>query len=344
MNKKILIILLIVIVLELTLFNVNSYRVLNSNSKKEYSKEDFEYVYTEEEDEVYIKIDNINTEIKTIHIELDTEEAVDYQVLYTDATSSSLKELPRKKYIDTCEKSKYIPCYLSGESKLIGIKVFSDTVDFEKIIINEKIPFEFNFTRVITLFGITIFIYLLKTHECYKLPYSIKNFEQELSLIFVVCVFILITCLINQYSTNVEEIKDFYSVDFVDALSKGQVHLGEKPSKKLMDLENPYDGGERIRAGLKRGSDYLWDVAYFEGKYYVYFGIFPAILMLPYHLITGNYIGTPMAVLIFSILTAISFKVLIENIFKRYFSEVPFKFMIFVWKPEFMGKWNTKVL
>ena len=133
MNKKILIILLIVIVLELTLFNVNSYRVLNSNSKKEYSKEDFEYVYTEEEDEVYIKIDNINTEIKTIHIELDTEEAVDYQVLYTDATSSSLKELPRKKYIDTCEKSKYIPCYLSGESKLIGIKVFSDTVDFEKI-------------------------------------------------------------------------------------------------------------------------------------------------------------------------------------------------------------------
>lgn len=328
MKKKLFVILLIVVILEITLFNVNSYRVLNSNSKKEYAKEDFDYVYTEE-NEIYIEIDNINTEIKTIHIELDTEEAVDYQVLYTDETSSGLKELPKKKYLTNNERSKYIPCYLSGESKSIGIKVFSDLADFEKVTINEKIPFEFNFTRVIVLYGILIFIYLLKTQECYKIPYSIKNFEQELSLIFVLCIFVLITCLINQYSTNVNEIKDFYSVDFVDALSKGQVHLEEKPSEKLMSLKNPYDGGERVREGLVRGKDYLWDVAYFQGKYYVYFGILPAILMLPYHLITGNFIGTPLAVLIFSILTAISFKVLIKNIFRRYFNEVPFKFMIF---------------
>lgn len=328
MKKNLFIILLIVVILELTLFNINSYRVLNNNSKKEYAKEDLEYVYTDE-DEIYIKIDNINTEIKTLHIELNTLEEVDYQVLYTDATSSGLKELPSKKYVDSYERSKYIPCYLSGESKLIGIKVFSGEADFEKVIINEKIPFEFSFIRVIVLYGIIVFIYLLKTQECYKISYSIKNFEQELSLIFIVCLFVLITCLINQYSINVEEMQDFYSVDFVDALSKGQVHLEEKPSEELMALKNPYDGGERVRAGLKRGSDYLWDVVYFEGKYYVYFGILPAILMLPYHLITGNYMSTPFAVLIFSILTAISFKVLIKNIFKRYFNEVPFKFMIF---------------
>lgn len=329
MKKKLLIILLIVVMLELTLFNINSYRVLSSNSKLEYAKDDFKNVYTDEEDEIYIEIDNINTEIKTIHLELNTLKNVDYQVFYTDATSSSLKDLPKKKYIGTSEKSKYIPCYLSGESKLIGIKVFSELAEVEKVTINEKIPFEFNLARVIVLFGIITFVYLLKTLECYKIPYSIKNFEQELTLIFVLCVFVLITCLINQYSINPKEIEDFYSVDFVHALSKGQVHLEREPSDKFKSLENPYDGGERTRAGLKRGSDYLWDVAYFEGKYYVYFGILPAILMLPYHLITGNYIGTPAVVLIFSLLTAISFKSLIKHIFKRYFSEVPFKFMVF---------------
>ena len=209
MKKKLLIILLIVVMLELTLFNVNSYRVLSSNSKIEYAKENLEAINTAE-DEIYIEIDNINTEVKTIHLELNTLENVDYQVFYTDATSSKLKDLPKKKYIMTSEKSQYIPCYLSGESKIIGIKVFSELAEVEKVTINEKIPFEFNLARVIVLFGIITFVYLLKTLECYKIPYSIKNFEQELTLIFVLCVFVLITCLINQYSINQYEIEYFY--------------------------------------------------------------------------------------------------------------------------------------
>ena len=102
MKKKLLIILLIVVMLELTLFNVNSYRVLSSNSKIEYAKENLEAINTAE-DEIYIEIDNINTEVKTIHLELNTLENVDYQVFYTDATSSKLKDLPKKKYIMTSE-------------------------------------------------------------------------------------------------------------------------------------------------------------------------------------------------------------------------------------------------
>lgn len=87
--------------------------------------------------------------------------------------------------------------------------------------------------------------------------------------------------------------------------------------------------GERDREGLVRGQDYKWDVAYYNGNYYVYFGILPALLMLPYHLITGKYITTPMMVLVFSVLTAISLKALIKNVFNRFFKELPFKFLVF---------------
>ena len=67
MKKSLFIILLVVLILEITLFNVNSYRVLNNDSKIEYTKEELEYFETNPE-ETYIEIKNINTEIKTIHI------------------------------------------------------------------------------------------------------------------------------------------------------------------------------------------------------------------------------------------------------------------------------------
>lgn len=325
---QLFIILLIVLILEITLFNINSYRVLSDSLKKEYTQDDFEYVETLD-GSTYIEIENIDTEIKTVKLELDTFESVDYEVLYTDTTSSNFKELPSKKYINDYENSKYIPTYFSGESKSIGIKVFSDFINIEKVTINAKIPFNFNIVRIIVVYGIISFIYFLKTQEIFKISYSRKNIFQAITLLFVLFVFILIIYFISEYSRNPSEEYDFYSKDFVHALSKGQVHLETEPGKKLMELDNPYDDGERVQKGLTRGNDFLWDVAYYEGKYYVYFGILPAILMLPYHLITGEYVSTALAVLIFSIITAISLKELIENVFNRFFKEVPFKFMVF---------------
>ena len=132
--KKHFFILLIVLILETTLFNINSYRIFNDSSKKEYTQNDFEYIETEE-NITYIEIKNIDTEVKTVKLELDTMESIDYEVLYTDATSSNFRELPIKRYIDDYENSKYIATYLSGESESIGIKVYSNLVNIEKVII-----------------------------------------------------------------------------------------------------------------------------------------------------------------------------------------------------------------
>ena len=108
--KKHFFILLIVLILETTLFNINSYRIFNDSSKKEYTQNDFEYIETEE-NITYIEIKNIDTEVKTVKLELDTMESIDYEILYTDATSSNFRELPIKRYIDDYENSKYIAIY-----------------------------------------------------------------------------------------------------------------------------------------------------------------------------------------------------------------------------------------
>jgi hypothetical protein len=330
MKKKLFIILLIVIILELTLFNINSYRVLNNNSKKEFTEEDF--IYSEDDEyRTYIEIDNINTEVKTVHIELDIEYNVKYRVLYADETSSNLKGMPQKEYVIENENSKYIPCYLSGESSKIAIEIQDENVKIEKVTINEKIPFHFNLARVIIVYGIIAFIYLLKTREIFKIPYSENNFKQEIILNAILCVFLIIICFLSNYSRDQVNIYyDFYSRDFVLALSKGQVHLEEVPNEDLVNLDNPYDFGQRTANGLLKDRDYIWDAVYYNGNYYVYFGILPAlVLMLPYYKITGNLMTTQTAVMIFSIFAVICLLEILRNIFKRFFKKVPFKYMVF---------------
>ena len=110
--KNIIIIFIIVLILELIVFNINSYRVLNSKNARVFKKDSFEYLDDLEIGE-YIKINDINEEIKTIHVEFKNADCIDYVVSYTDETTSILQDLPSKTYIENLPRSKYIATYLS---------------------------------------------------------------------------------------------------------------------------------------------------------------------------------------------------------------------------------------
>lgn len=69
-----------------------------------------------------------------------------------------------------------------------------------------------------------------------------------------------------------------------DALLKGQLHLDLPVSPELAEMENPYD--YRTRHAL--GVECYWDHAYYDGRYYMYFGVVPALLLFaPFKLLTG---------------------------------------------------------
>ena len=55
------------------------------------------------------------------------------------------------------------------------------------------------------------------------------------------------------------------------ALLQGHFYLDDVPSAALQAMDNPYDTAARDSAGVP----YLWDHAYYQGKYYVYFGVLP---------------------------------------------------------------------
>ena len=92
-----------------------------------------------------------------------------------------------------------------------------------------------------------------------------------------------------------------------------------QPSKGLIALTNPYDPETRGNVY------YLWDRAYYNGKYYCYYGIAPVLLvMFPVYLITGmkytasllliEEIGTLFSILTFSLVILELVRILFKKI------------------------------
>lgn len=89
------------------------------------------------------------------------------------------------------------------------------------------------------------------------------------------------------------EQRDYYNL-LLDGWLDGQLHLKVEVPAALRALDNPYDPAVRP-PGLG-----LHDASYYQGKYYLYFGVAPMVtLMLPYRLLTGTDLPLPVAVLVF---------------------------------------------
>lgn len=111
----------------------------------------------------------------------------------------------------------------------------------------------------------------------------------------------------NQYELMAEAILDGH-IDF---------DYGDEDS--LSQLENPYDPVARKEAGVK----YHWDHAYYNGHYYMYFGIVPVFLVfLPYRILTGTALTTYHATQIFVAFSVVGIFVLFDLLSKLFFKNL----------------------
>lgn len=114
-------------------------------------------------------------------------------------------------------------------------------------------------------------------------------------------------------------------VHLARALAEGETAVGLEVSKELLAMDNPYDAAARSIRGVRFALDY----AYYEGHYYVYFGIVPCLLLyLPYHLLTGLDLPNWCAVAFFAILLAFAIACLLYALCRRYFPSVTRKLFL----------------
>ena len=107
-----------------------------------------------------------------------------------------------------------------------------------------------------------------------------------------------------------------------DAFLNGQLYLdyGDM-DPRLLAMSNPYDTKARRELGVR----YHWDHAFYNGHYYMYFGVVPVFLLfIPYKLITGVSLTTYHATQIFAGLSMIGLFAFFRLLSKRFFQKLSF--------------------
>lgn len=148
---------------------------------------------------------------------------------------------------------------------------------------NLPIPIDISKRRLALLFAGLLLLYTLRPKSgLYNRSYSSKPFLACLCLVYSVCAVAIVA---THYGyINPDDMNYRQYIELAEALANGHLFIDAEPSAALMAMDNPYDTNARAAACI----EYLWDYAYFNGHYYVYFGILPALLyQLPFYLLTG---------------------------------------------------------
>jgi hypothetical protein len=110
----------------------------------------------------------------------------------------------------------------------------------------------------------------------------------------------------------------YYYNHLANAFRAGQLHLLIEPRKELLALPDPYDP-------VANAPYRLHDAVLFKGKYYLYYGPVPALLVyIPFRVITGLNFTDPLAVALFSTAGLVFAFLLVHYLARRFLPETPF--------------------
>jgi tetratricopeptide (TPR) repeat protein len=109
---------------------------------------------------------------------------------------------------------------------------------------------------------------------------------------------------------------DHYYNLLVQGFRSGQLSLKKEVPPGFAQLPDPYDRTANARYGLL-------DLSYYKGKFYLYFGVTPALaLFWPYVALTGHYLSQKDATVMCCIIGFLASAGLLCAVWRRYFYEV----------------------
>ncbi len=349
MIRKICVFFCVALVLEIFVFNYKFFATMFNEeivvSQSDYvlndgllkSDENGDIVTVLSKGEKSLEILNLNIEIDNIYLDIENVEntklKTNYIISATDEANKLYYNLPARDIVYSVDKTKYITMNLLGKTEKLKI-IFNtqNNQDFKinEIRLNVHYPMFFSVLRFAAVFFIILIGYLIRPKSLYyRYTMDLRNSINQRRIIygFVLLNIIVLYCITSwnpilkdppwlqyeQYSKLTES--------FID----GKAYLSYEPDEKLKNMDNPYDANYRNKLKKEEGLTALWDTAYYNGKYYVYFGVAPVITMyLPYKLITGEDFSIWAGVFICSAILVLASLGLISQIIKRYFKNVPF--------------------
>ena len=277
-----------------------------------------------------LTIENINQKVNNIKLDITANgvDALPIKISVIDEGNSNLSSFPEREIVGEVKSSKFIRLNLAGKAKTIKVELKNTkdrVVNVNSIGLNEKVPMTFSFSRLIFVWLILSLVYLIRPSSFIYGEEFDKKKRKRAFITFLLINILIILVLVNINPAfkkpSWQHHKQYHSL--AESLAKGQFHIDAEVNEKLLNMENPYDYAKRAK---EVGSGkFLWDHSYFEGKYYVYFGIVPCLLYyLPYYILTGVHMPTYIVIFINASLSVLGIMLLLREILKKKYPDTPY--------------------
>lgn len=317
--KIVLISILIALCIEIFICNYGFFRTLmigDLNIEPEYTVEDNVVIIPK----IDSRVTSINFEYKKSLID-----KVTYLPYYTYAGSSGQIEMNPK--IILKNDKQYINFDTHTICKSITVERITESdLELTKIVLNHP-NININLIRILLVFIVTAFIIKSKQEGVLGKKYdsNSKSIDKVFLLnLSVFCSMIAVYTIcqfgVNDLFIKPEDIDKSNSIFMqTEAIVHGQIKLLEEPSEELKNMDNPYDYIKRDDEGIP----YLYDVAYYNGNYYNYFGIAPVLTsILPFRLMTAGYLQCYIFNMLYLCIAIFALYFLYRKLIKRYVENI----------------------
>lgn len=338
---------LIALFLELTLFQYSSYMSVFSQPDRNCPVEIYAGGVRNEDGTVTVtgtlelevtgidrKVDTLKLSFTRTNAQGVEEEPVTAVSIYAlDEANGDYFVLPDRQILNSVSKSQYMKLHLSGKCKGLVIAFAAypgDRIRLDDLVINPRIPASFSWLRFVLLTLTFWFLLFAAARDKYDTvlwdPDSRVQKRITFFVILLQTALFIWTVFLNPAFREVQWEHHSQYHELAVALSKGQTYLEEMPPAVLQTMENPYDFVMRNKVLEAVGESCKWDTAYYNGKYYVYFGIVPALIFyLPWYLITGTQFPTWLGIFVTGIVFILAVFRLASLLVRKYFPKgVPY--------------------
>ncbi|MBO5897280.1 MAG: hypothetical protein J6Q83_08265 [Clostridia bacterium] len=331
---------------ELSVFNVNYYSTKNYTPENitgkaiECPQADGTLMFPTGE---AIDLLEINKETKNVQFTLGDDAPLSTKVTIhiTDDANKYLLKTPQRTIYSKIKSSQSINLHTAGISETLSIQFDGKEtyIPVKDISINVPRDFDFSFTRVAVLIGLIMLLYIFRPSSPIY-GYTLDKAKDILPALTVGFVALQVLVIITTSTMN----PAFWGISYSDgeyvvhslstahhnqydelaqAILQGKTYIDNNDvPQSLKEMENPYDRVARYYNEHATGDKYGWDVAFFNGHYYVYFGIVPLLLMyLPCRLLFEAPFPSALGIVIFAILFSIAVFKLLGLICEKYFKK-----------------------
>ena len=314
------------------------YTVSGNMEQRDYNI--YEIMSTDEE--LYIDVDINDTAIENVYVdlwpknEIFNADRLRMHFRVCDQGNPTGYSMPQIDYNRVVWQTMYTPLDLSGKCNSFRIVIDEgigegQLLRIDNIAFNARVPFSVSKKRLLALSIIFALMWFLRPGSFVYEKKALDKFKGKKAIIIALLIaeaaMIYVICGLNGSSKQQRFQSEHQFEMLAEALAQGKPYLLENPPQALIDMDNPYSYQGRLAAGVE--GEALYDVAYYNGHYYVYFGVGPIItIYLPYYLVTGSHIPNYLIVFGIGVLLAGAWLMILYEIIRKYFKDFSFALYI----------------